>query len=437
MLDLLVQWNETQVEYPKTRCIHQLICEQVKLNPDNIAVVFEDKQLTYQQLYTQSHALALYLQSKGVKPDTFVGLCVERSIDMMVNIVGILLSGGAYVPLDPLYPDDRLAYMLQDAQAVMVLTQPKLKSKLQDLLALQDEAVDVPLVVFNGEDIAQSESCLDCEQTQLRDEVSADNLAYVVYTSGSTGRPKGVMVEHRNAINLLCAFEHIQRLGNNRHCAAWTNVSFDVSVYELLAPLTCGSALYPVPDDVRMDTDLLFAWLVKNRIDSAYIPVFFLPEFKKFLATTGYKMYRLLIGVESVESTLAQDIQALMPDCCIINGYGPSETTIFSTLYVLKPGEQLTSQIVPIGGPVINTQTYILDDKLQPVPIGAEGELYIAGDGVSRGYLNQPQLTEKAFLPNPFNPGTRMYKTGDMTRARTVDDDCIDSPQAACRLSHV
>ncbi|MEH1853289.1 MAG: amino acid adenylation domain-containing protein [Nostoc sp.] len=395
---LLATWNNTQTAYPQDICIHQLFEAQVEKTPDAIAVVFEDQQISYRELNQQANQLAHYLQSLGVGPEVLVGLCVERSLEMVVGVLGILKAGGAYVPLDYAYPQERLAFMLQDAQVSVLLTQEKLKSGLPNH---QAEIV-----------------CLD-SNWQSRDygldnpthNVTSNNLAYVIYTSGSTGQPKGVQIQHQSAVNLLNAIAKEPGLTAEDTLLSVTSLSFDIAVSEIFLPLSVGAKLVLVSREVAADgTKLLKTLTASGATFMQPTPV----TWRLLLAAgwQGSPQLKMISTGEALPRDLAN--QLLPKGACLWNLYGPTETTIWSTGYKVTTA----NKTIDIGCPLANTQTYILDSHLQPVPIGISGELYIGGEGLARGYLNRPELTAERFISNPFssNPKSRLYKTGDLAR---------------------
>ena len=404
---LLVEWNDTQADYPQDKCIHQLFEEQVERTPDAVAVVFENEQITYQQLNCRANQLAHYLRSLGVVADELVGICVERSLEMVVGLLGILKVGGAYLPLDPEYPTERLHFMLEDAQVKVLLTQQPLVE-----LVPEHQACNIYLDT-DWEKIAQN------SKSNPKNSVIPDNLAYVIYTSGSTGKPKGVLVNHVSVVNLYTDFQTKKPLSVGDRCSLWTSISFDVSIYEIFSALLAGASLYIVPELARLDTITFTNWLDSQQICSAYIPPFMLKDFLARLSKTPNKLslQRLLVGVEPIQEQLLISLSQRIPDLCIINGYGPTETTICSTLYPLQ-FQSIGNRNTPIGKPVQNTEIFLLDDQMQLIPIGVIGEIYIGGIGLARGYLNQKELTQKKFIPNPFSdePHSRLYKTGDLAR---------------------
>ncbi|MEH1786466.1 MAG: amino acid adenylation domain-containing protein [Nostoc sp.] len=395
---LLATWNNTQTAYPQDICIHQLFEAQVERTPDAIAVVFEDEQISYRELNLRANQLAHYLQSLGVAPEVLVGLCVERSLEMVVGVLGILKAGGAYVPLDYAYPQERLAFMLQDAQVSVLLTQEKLKSGLPNHQA--------------------KIICLDTNW-QSRDygldnpthNITSNNLAYVIYTSGSTGQPKGVQIQHQSAVNLLNAVAQEPGLTAEDTLLSVTSLSFDIAVSEIFLPLSVGAKLVLVSREVAADgTKLLKTLTTSGATFMQPTPV----TWRLLLAAgwQGSPQLKMISTGEALPRDLAN--QLLPKGACLWNLYGPTETTIWSTGYKVTTA----NKAIDIGCPLANTQTYILDSHLQPVPIGISGELYIGGEGLARGYLNRPDLTAEKFISNPFspNPKSRLYKTGDLAR---------------------
>lgn len=404
---LLKGWNDTDRDYPRNRCVHQLFEDQVSRTPDAVAVVFEDHRLTYQELNVRANRLAHALRALGVDRGGRVALCVERSPEMIVGLLGILKAGGAYVPLDPSYPQSRLEFMLRDTAAPVVLTQASLISSLPQtgarLLVLDDDL---------GSD--QPDGDLDPAVP-----VTADDLAYVMYTSGSTGTPKGVEVIHRAIARLLCGVDYV-RLDGGRRILQMAPISFDASTFEIWGALLHGGCcvLFPdrtpsierlgrVLDDQKIDTLWLTSALFNTVIDEA-------PEI-----LSGVK--QLLAGGDVLSVPHVKRALAELPDTQLINGYGPTETTTFACCYPIPRPFDENQRSVPIGRPINATRAYVLDGRLEPVPIGIAGELYLGGDGLARGYLNRPDLTDERFVPDPFRvrPGGLLYRTGDQVRWRT------------------
>lgn len=395
---LLAKWNNTQTAYPQDICIHQLFETQVEKTPDAIAVVFEDEQISYRELNLRANQLAHYLQSLGVGSEVLVGLCVERSLEMVVGVLGILKAGGAYVPLDYAYPQERLAFMLQDAQVSVLLTQEKLKS------GLPNHQAEIICLDTNW----QSK---DYGLDNPTHNITSNNLAYVIYTSGSTGQPKGVQIQHRSAVNLLNAVAQEPGLTAEDTLLSVTSLSFDIAVSEIFLPLSVGAKLVLVSREVAADgTQLLKALTTSRATFMQPTPV----TWRLLLAAgwQGSPQLKMISTGEALPKDLAN--QLLPKGACLWNLYGPTETTIWSTGYKVRAG----NKAIGIGCPLANTQIYILDSHLQPVPIGISGELYIGGEGLARGYLNRPDLTAEKFISNPFspNPKSRLYKTGDLAR---------------------
>ncbi len=402
----LFLWNETQQDLPKNKSVPQLFEEQVEKTPFNIAVRYEGQELSYQALNEQANQLAHYLRQKGVGPDKLVAIAIERSLEMIVGILGTLKASGAYVPLDASYPEDRLAFMLEDTQASVLITQASLKEKFAyyggNIIVLDENEEQLKV---------QQESKLNPPSLTF-----PHHLAYVIYTSGSTGRPKGVMVKHVSLLNFLENFHYSSEQEENT--ALWTNTSFDVSIYEIWTSLRSGGCLCIPTETIRRDPLLYFNYLVKYKITSTYLPPYMLTEFLDFIRTYPSKLNvkRLLVGVEPIAKNILLELQQKIPNLKIVNGYGPTEATICATLYWIKEKNNHDSLISPIGKQISNTQIYILDPHLNTVPIGVSGEIYIGGAGLARGYLNKPGLTAEQFVPNPFGTGSCLYKTGDLGR---------------------
>ena len=403
---LLVEWNQTSAEYPKDECIHQLFEAQAKRTPHAVAVKFESDQLTYQELNGRANQLAHHLQKLGVGAETLVGISMERSLDMLIGLLGILKAGGAYVPLDPAYPADRLEFMLQESRARIVLTQQHLAKLLPGR--------DAQLICLDSvwDSIAREPS------HNLDSRVTADYLAYVIFTSGSTGQPKGVMVCHRN----ICNFLHWRRtyfpLTDADRLLQKTSFSFDDSVWEFFEPLMTGAQLVIARPGGHKDTAYLARMISEHKITAvSFVPSMlgaFLDDPAAKACTT---LRRVTTGGEAVTVELQDRFFAHLP-ANLYNGYGPTEASISATFWTCC--REPNQRSVPIGRPIANTEVYILDDLLRPVPVSVPGELYIGGAGLARGYLNQLALTAERFITDPFSaePGARLYRTGDLARYR-------------------
>jgi amino acid adenylation domain-containing protein len=398
---LLGEWNNTKKAYPQDQCLHQLFEAQVAQTPEAIAVVCGKQHLSYQELNKRANQLAHHLQSLGVGPEVLVGLCMERSLELVVGLLGILKAGGGYVPLDPTYPSERLAFMLADAQVAVLLTQ----SRLVEGLPVQE--AQVVCLEADGAGLAQQ------SQENPVSGTTAANLAYVIYTSGSTGKPKGVQIPHGAVVNFLHAMRQHPGLTNQDTLLAVTTLSFDIAALELYLPLSVGARVVMVSREVAADG----VQLLEELTTAGATVMQATPATWRLLLEAGWqgsKQLKILCGGETLPREVANQLRERGGS--LWNLYGPTETTIWSTLSRIDsaPGP------VPIGRPIANTQIYILDRHLHPVPIGVAGELYIGGAGMARGYLNRPALTAEKFIPHPFSdePGARLYKTGDLARYR-------------------
>src|SRR5271157_2756535 len=395
-------WNQTQAEYPRDLCVHQLLQEQARRTPEAIAMEFQGQSLTYAELDARSNQLAHFLRNRGVRAEQLVGVCVERSLEMVVALLGILKAGGAYVPLDPAYPSDRIQYVLDDARVKLLLTQDAMLASLPPTTA---EAI-----------------CLDPEWRAFQDEdsgpvaaeVKPENLAYVIYTSGSTGRPKGVQLEHRSVVNFLCSMQREPGMTANDVLVAVTTLSFDIAGLELYLPLLVGGRLVIASREATFDGRLL-----KQLLDQTGATVMqATPTTWRVLLESGWEgnpKLKVLVGGEALSAELAR--QLALRCGSVWNMYGPTETTIWSSVYRVEGKDD---RLVPIGKPIANTTFYILDGNRQAVAEGAQGELYIGGEGLARGYFERDELTAEKFVPDPFSsqPGARMYRTGDVARYR-------------------
>jgi amino acid adenylation domain-containing protein/non-ribosomal peptide synthase protein (TIGR01720 family)/FkbM family methyltransferase len=411
----VVQWNETEAPSPRDVRLHELFEEHVAATPEAAAVVQGNVTLSYADLDRRANRLAHQLQSLGVGPDVRVGLCLPKTPEMVVGMLGTLKAGGAYVPLDPDLPQERLDYMLADAGTQILLTQRELANRwvgfTGTIVCLDTDAVPVRSAGgMEGESLPGSSARPAWGSTA--------NLAYVIYTSGSTGRPKGVACTHQGVVNLLEAIDRRRPLRPGQAGSLWTSIGFDVSVYEIFSCLCFGGALHIPSEEARHDPQRLFTWLAAHGVASAYLPPAFLDDFGRWLEQPGCRsaLVRLLVGVEGIPGGVLRRLLQRIPGLAIVNGYGPTETSICATLYDVQGNEE-PARNVPIGSALPHTSVYLLDRYLQPVPVRAPGEIYIAGRGLAWGYLNSPALTAEKYLPNPFGgPGERLYRTGDHAR---------------------
>ncbi|ASC71044.1 peptide synthetase [Halomicronema hongdechloris C2206] len=406
---ILKQWNDTEVDYPRDLCIHQLFEAQVERTPDAVAVVFEQQQLTYRELNQRANQLAHYLQQLGVKPEGLVGICVERSVEMVIGLLGILKAGGAYVPLDPAYPQERLAFILADAKVSVLLTQREL------LEALPTEGAAVVGLDTNWEKIAQENLNNPVNQTDSK------SLAYAIYTSGSTGKPKGTLIPHRGLINYLTWCVQAYEVEGGKGTIVHSSLAFDLTITGLFSPLLVGRQVTLIPEDQSVESLTNVLRKESNLSLVKLTPAQLLLLTQQLLPKEAAgRTNAFIIGGENLLTENISFWQSFAPATMLVNEYGPTETVVGCCVYRVPHGETQSSS-VPIGQPIANTQLYVLDQYHQPVPIGVPGELYIGGAGLGRGYLNQPELTAEKFVPNPFSdkPGTRLYKTGDLARYRS------------------
>lgn len=401
-LQELLIFNKTEVNYPKDKCIHQLFEEQVARTPDKIAVVFEDQQLTYAELNSRANQLAHYLQRLGVKPEVLVGICQERSHLMLVAMLGVLKAGGAYLPLDATLPKDALNFRLQDAQVSILIT--------QQLIEL------IPII---------TKVCLDTDWEEISQEstenpiskAKSENLVYVIYTSGSTGKPKGVAVEHQQLLNYLYGISPKLELPANGSYATVSTFAADLGNTVIFPCLCSGGCLHVVSWERASDPVALAAYFRRHPIDCLKI----VPSHLAALLSSDHiesilPRQLLILGGEAADWHCLSKIQQYAPNCQIINHYGPTETTVGVLTYPVA-GKIQEAATVPIGRPIANTQVYVLNSHLKPVPLGVAGELYIGGESLARGYLNRPDLTAEKFVTNFFNNSfQRLYKTGDRVR---------------------
>jgi amino acid adenylation domain-containing protein/thioester reductase-like protein len=413
---LLTGYNDTRANYPKDKCIHDLFVEQVAGNPEKSAVVFGDQELSYLELHSKTTDLSMYLQSQGVKPESVVGLCLERSPEMMIGIMGTVQAGGAYLPLDPVYPDDRLAYMLEDSQAEIVLTQERFKSKIRSLVP------DVKLIILDKQwpEISKNAAALRAKNVELQHDVKPNHACYVIYTSGSTGKPKGVLVEHRALVNRINWMQKCYRLDERDVVVQKTPYSFDVSVWEFFWPMMAGAAVVFAAPGGHKDVDYLENLINKVKVTTLHFVPSMLRTFLENAAVGCGGVRQIFCSGEALDKKCVDDYKTKFPNAVLHNLYGPTEAAIDVTAYDCS---RLSYPFVPIGAPIDNIQIHILDQHNRLQPIGMPGELHIAGDGLARGYLNRAKLTQEKFVANPFQPGTRMYKTGDL--ARWLDDGNI------------
>jgi len=400
---LLVEWNDTQTAYPKDACIHRLFELQVEQTPDTVALIFEDKQLTYRELNCRANQLARYLRSWGVGSEGLVGICIERSLEMVVALLAILKAGAAYVPLNPNDSQEYLAFIADDAQLPILLTQQSLVEKLP--------ATQAKVVCLDTDGDAINRE----NPENLTNSVIADNLAYIMYTSGSTDQPKGVSIIHRSVVRLVKDAE-CASLSAEEVFLQLTPISNDASIFELWGCLLNGARLVIFPAH-QPSIEELGQVLQHYQITTVWFPTRLFHRVVDERIEDFKPVRQLLTGGDVLSIRHVRKFLEKFGDCKLINVYSVTEVTGFTCCYAITDPMQL-DLCVPIGRPITNTKVYVLDNHLQPVPVGVPGELYIGGDGLARGYLNRPNLTEETFIPNPFGceSGTRLYKTGDLVR---------------------
>ena len=396
---VLVEWNQTQADYPSEDFIDELFLKQVERTPERTAAIFEDQHLSYAELNRRAEELAHQLRALGVGPDVLVALYLERSLDMVVGVLGVLKAGGAYVPLDPSHPRNRLAYMLAHAQPRVLLTQARLQSELPPHRS--------HVVAIDADQPAAARLEHAPAPVHAR---SPHDLAYVIYTSGSTGEPKGVEIEHRAVVNLLASMRHRPGLNADDTMLAITTLAFDIAVLEIFLPLACGACVVIAATETIADGMALAGLIERSRASVMQAT----PATLQMLLDAGWAgapHLKILCGGEAWTRELARQ---LLPRCASLwNMYGPTETTVWSAVAKVEANGSIV-----IGLPIANTRFYVLDGALEPVPVGVPGELHIGGDGLARGYLHQPELTRERFVTDPFAavPGAQIYRTGDLVR---------------------
>ena len=405
---LLDHWNDTRADFPQV-CAHELFEQQVDRNPEAVALVFGNRQVSYRELNERANRVAHHLRRRGVGPDVLVGVCLNRSPELVIALLAVWKAGGAYVPLDPAYPPERLSFMIGDAQTLVLLTEEKCR----------------PLFSSSNDHLI----CLDSDWPIIAREPGENptpvarpaNLAYVIYTSGSTGQPKGAMIVHHGLVNYLWWAITAYAVEPGRSVPVHTSVSFDLTVTSLYTPLLAGGSVELLPEDVGAQ-NLLAALLREGdrgllKITPAHLELLG----HQITAEQAAGMSRaLVIGGENLLAENLRLWREHAPATRLINEYGPTETVVGCCVHEVQPADPQNGS-VPIGRPIANTQLHVLDSNLEPVPPGAIGELYIGGAGVARGYLNRPELTAERFLPDPFSEvrGKRLYKSGDLARYRT------------------
>ncbi len=412
---LLVEWNATAVVSPQEACLHELFAAQADRTPETVALLCRDQSVTYRELNSRANQLAHYLRGRGVGRGVLVGICVERSIEAVVGLLGILKAGGAYVAMDPAYPVQRIVFMLEDSQAPVLLTMRQLRQRVPEY-AGEIICLDTDWKAISAESIANFDSG-----------VHSDDLAYVIYTSGSTGTPKGVLSPHRASVNRFSWMWRQWQFYPGEVCCQKTTLNFVDSVWEIFGPLLQGIQNVIIPDDVLENADRLIDTLAAHRVTRIVV----VPSFLRFLLDNipelGRKVPDLKMWISSGEALtlqLARRFEKNLPNATLINLYGSSEVAADVTSYVVRNSQALDR--IPIGRPIANTQIYVLDPACNPVPIGVVGEIHVGGANLAKGYLNNPELTSRKFIPDLFakDPAARLYRTGD--RGRFLPDGNIE-----------
>jgi amino acid adenylation domain-containing protein len=402
---LLLEADDTARVYPKDACLHHLFQAQAERTPDHVAVVDHEHELTYQDLNRRANQLAGHLRGCGVRPETPVGICVARSAEMIVGLLAVLKAGGAYVPLDPAYPDDRLAFILEETGAPVLLTSANLMGRVSAYLGQR-------ICLDRVWDTVAREN-----ESHLFVSATAENLAYILYTSGSTGKPKGVAVEHRQLANYVFGIVERLDITTQNSFATVSTLAADLGNTVIFSSLCVGGTLHVISQETVLDGNALASYFSRHSVDCLKIVPSHLAALRTTSHPNGTLPRRLLIlGGEPSDQKWVEGLAAAAPDCRIVNHYGPTETTIGVMTHEFTPICALNSSgYLPLGRPLPNLRVYVLDADLQPAPIGVPGELYIAGAGVSRGYIGCPDLTAEKFVPDPFSSesGARMYKSGD------------------------
>jgi amino acid adenylation domain-containing protein len=408
---LFTEWQNTRSEYPRDKCVHELFEAQVARTPNAVALVDDKEDLSYRELDNQANRVAHHLRSRDIRPDVPIGICVRRSAEMVVGLLGILKAGGAYLPLDPILPRERLVFMLEDSGAPVLLTDESLhgsfKSQSATCRVLRLDALRCATCPSQGSEIPHSSTVAP------RSPVSADNLAYIVFTSGSSGAPKGVEVSHRSLANLISWHQRAYRVTRRDRVTQLAEFSFDASVWELWPYLTAGASIHIVDEETRASAPDLVRWLNDRKITLSFLPTPLAEEVLALAWPPQTRLRALLTGGDKLHCRPPANLPF-----GLVNHYGPAENTVVATSVPVAPADDERNGVPPIGRPIDNVQAYVLDPSLRLVPIGVPGELCLAGDGLAHGYRRNPGLTAEKFIPHPFSdvPGARLYKTGDLVR---------------------
>lgn len=404
---ILYEFNDTKVDYPKDKTIVQLFEEQVEKTPNNIAVVFGDQKLTYQELNKRANSLAHYLKNEGVKKGDIIPVVMNRTTDLIISMLSIIKLGAVYVPITTEYPIERVNYIINDSSANIIIC-----NKSSEIFQNTVKTINLDKINY-----------INNPDTNLNIDINVNNPLYAIYTSGSTGNPKGVKIAHKNLNNFISSFNKLfETSASVERCLASTSISFDVSIWEFFFTLLNGYELHLFEDNSITDIFKYCDTIISHKISIMYIPPNILDDVFKILNQKAEKvcLNKLLIGVESIKSKTIEKYYLLNPNMKIINGYGPSECTICSTAYAVTQENVHNYPIIPIGKPLSNLKLYILDKDKNPVPFGVNGELYVCGDNVGIGYINNDEMNKKNFVQIPFS-NEKAYKTGDIVK---LDENC-------------
>lgn len=406
----LTEWNNTDAEFPRQTCVHELVETQTARTPNAIAVEHADQRLTYRELEQRANQLAHFLKQRGVGPESRVGICLRRSLELPVALLGVLKAGAACVPLDPAYPKERLAYMLEDSETSLVLTQPGLLAEVTDF--------DAEIVTLDADWTSFSHESSE----NLSREVTPENLAYVIYTSGSTGKPRGVLLSHRGLVNHNTAAVDLFGITSADRMAQFASISFDIAIEEIFPTWIAGGTLVIREEDASLAVGDFLRWVNERKVTVLDLPTAYWHELVGELSESAMQLpasLRIVIvgGEKASSAALAAWHKLAGSRVRWVNTYGPTETSVIVTAFEPTDWENI-SAILPIGRPIANTKIHILDENLQQLPVGLPGDLFVAGPGLARGYLNRPEITAEKFIRDPFSnqPEARMYKTGDRAR---------------------
>jgi amino acid adenylation domain-containing protein len=408
---VILGWNDTTNPYPEDRCVHHLFERRTELAAEAVAVVSDEECVSYGELNRRANQLARYLLELGVGPEVVVGVCLERSVEMMIGLLGVLKAGAAYLPLDPVYPAARLGFMVENASARLIVTR-------EDLKGLFAEGSSELICVDGSRDEIARRS-----EENIDGVVSVESLAYVIYTSGSTGVPKGAMITHRSVVNLASDAVRKFRLGPKSRFLQFASLSFDVAVEEIYPVLTIGGSVVLLPDEESYSYSELTRRIKRHQITTVELPTAYWREWMRELLNSGARTPRSLDLVITGDERITVDVfrEWKQHEAPLLHVYGVTECTVNSMVYEVPAdfGEGVNPGAIPVGKPIGNIEAYLLDGGLEPTPLRIPGEIYLGGVGVGRGYLKRPEMTAERYVPSPFGKkaGGRLYRSGDLARA--------------------